>query len=49
MNTPHEQAEQLFAQSSSALQASQFDTAEALLVDALQLEPDLAQAHANLA
>lgn len=49
MNTPHQQAEQLFAESSSALQASQFDTAETLLMDALQLEPDLAQAHANLA
>ena len=49
MNTPHEQAEQLFAESNSALQASQFDTAEALLLDALQLEPDLAEAHANLA
>ncbi|MCW2312896.1 tetratricopeptide repeat protein [Rhodoferax antarcticus] len=49
MNTPHEQAERLFAQSSSALQASQFHTAEVLLMDALQLEPDLAQAHANLA
>lgn len=49
MNTPHQQAERLFAQSSSALQANQFDTAEALLLDALQLQPGLAQAHANLA
>jgi len=49
MNTSQEQAEQLFAQSSSEMQADHFDTAEALLVKALNMDPRLAEAHANLA
>jgi len=39
----------LFEQSSVALQAGQFEQAEALLLEALQLAPDLAEVHANLA
>jgi hypothetical protein len=42
-------AELLFEQSSVALQTSQFELAEALLLEALQLAPDLAEVHANLA
>lgn len=49
MNTPHEQAEQLCAESSSEIQADHFETAEALLVRALDIDPCLAEAHANLA
>lgn len=39
----------LFEQSTQALQAEQFEAAEALLLEALQQDPDLAEAHANLA
>lgn len=49
MSTPQEQAEQLFAQSSADIQAGQFETAEALLRQALDFAPQLAEAHANLA
>lgn len=49
MNTLHEQAERLCAQSSSEIQADHFDTAEALLVRALDMDPGMAEAHANLA
>ncbi|HEY8906873.1 MAG TPA: tetratricopeptide repeat protein [Rhodoferax sp.] len=49
MSTPQEQAEQLFAQSSADIQAGQFETAEARLVEALDKAPQLAEAHANLA
>jgi hypothetical protein len=49
MYTPLEQAEELFAQSSTAIESDQYDTAEALLLDALNLDPGLAEAHANLA
>ena len=49
MSTPQEHAEQLFAQSSADIQADQFETAEALLRQALELAPQLAEAHANLA
>ena len=46
---PDPGATTLFMQSSVALQAGQFEVAEALLRDALQLAPHLAEAHANLA
>lgn len=49
MNTSLEQAEELFAQSSTALRSDQYDAAEALLMNALDLAPGLAEAHANLA
>jgi len=49
MNTSLEQAEELFTQSSTALASDQFDTAETLLLNALDLAPELAEAHANLA
>lgn len=45
MNTLHEQAERLCAQSSSEIQADHFDTAEALLVRALgDMDPGMAEA-----
>lgn len=49
MSMLQEQAEQLFAQSSADIQAGQYETAEALLRQALDLAPGLAEAHANLA
>lgn len=49
MITSLEQAQALFHQSHAALASDQFDTAEALLRDALDLAPELAEAHANLA
>lgn len=49
MITSLEQAQALFHQSNAALASEQFDTAEALLCDALDLAPELAEAHANLA
>ena len=49
MITSLEQAQALFHQSNTALASDQFDTAEALLREALDLAPELAEAHANLA
>jgi len=49
MHTPREQAEQLFAESSTEIKADHFEAAEALLVKALDKDPRLAEAHANLA
>lgn len=45
----NDQAALLFAQSSEAMGARHFDIAESLLIDALLLDPDMAEAHANLA
>ena len=39
----------LFEQSQAALASGQFDSAEALLLEALQLDPEVAEVHANLA
>ncbi|HOE42336.1 MAG TPA: hypothetical protein PLB25_12005 [Rhodoferax sp.] len=49
MAPPDPGAATLFMQSSVVLQAGQLEAAEALLRDALQLAPHLAEAHANLA
>ena len=49
MPPENEAVARLFDQSTQALQAGQFERAESLLRDLLQLEASLAEAHANLA
>lgn len=49
MNPPDSVAALLFDHSMQAIQAGQFERAEALLRELLQLNSALAEAHANLA